>query len=185
MTPSDPPPELLIRKYPNRRFYDTEQSTHLTLEQIRDKIRQGRNIRVEDSRSGEEITGRVLTQIILEFDTPKLDILPNSLLARVIRSSDSTIQQLTERYLQSTWGALAESQRSFEHLLRLNPWLPATTRGLTPAEDGPADEGSATEKEPAPSAANRPPTDTADAIARLTERVQALSEELDEIRRQP
>lgn len=59
------PRQLEIRKYPNRRYYDVTRSQHLTLEDIRSLVRENYDIRVTDSKSGSDITAKVLAQIIL------------------------------------------------------------------------------------------------------------------------
>src|SRR5690242_10711594 len=64
---------LEIKKYPNRRYYDATHSRHLTLEEIRALIQQGYDIQVVDARTSADITAQVLTQIILELDTGKVD----------------------------------------------------------------------------------------------------------------
>ena len=71
---------LDIRKYPNRRYYDATHSKHLTLDQIRDLVRDGYDIKVTDSKTGADITAQLLTQIILELETPKLDTFPVAML---------------------------------------------------------------------------------------------------------
>ena len=78
---------LEIKKYPNRRYYDATHSRHLTLDEIRSLVQQGYDLQVIDARTGSDITAQVLTQIILELETPKLDSLPVPLLVRLIASA--------------------------------------------------------------------------------------------------
>src|SRR5260370_40028739 len=89
---------LELKKYPNRRYYDATHSRHLTLEEIRSLIQQGYDIRVTDAKTSADITAQVLTQIILELDTPKLDALPIPLLLRLIRMSDQLVKDFIEKY---------------------------------------------------------------------------------------
>src|SRR5208337_4193439 len=89
---------LEIKKYANRRYYDATHSRHLTLEEIRSLVQQGLDVRITDGRSGADLTAQVLTQIILELDTPKLDSLPVPLLARLIRMNDSLVKDFIEKY---------------------------------------------------------------------------------------
>ena len=79
---------LQIRRYPNRRYYDSTRSQHVTMEEIHQLIRNGHDVRVTDSKSGDDLTAKVLTQIILEHDTPKLGMFPIGLLHQVIRTSE-------------------------------------------------------------------------------------------------
>ena len=57
---------VIIKKYANRRLYDTESSTYITLERLAEMVRQKRNFQVVDAKSGEDITRSVLTQIVME-----------------------------------------------------------------------------------------------------------------------
>ena len=90
-----------IRKYPNRRYYNTRESQHITLQEICDLVRDGHDIRVTDSRSGEDITGMVLTQILLELESPKLAFFPTSLLQHLIRINTGFLDNFAESYFQA------------------------------------------------------------------------------------
>ncbi len=81
---------LEIKKYPNRRYYDATRSRHVTLEEINNLIRDGYEVRVTDSKTGQDITAKVLAQIILELDSPKLGIFPVPLLHRLILRQRAT-----------------------------------------------------------------------------------------------
>lgn len=109
---------LELRKYPNRRYYDTTRSRHVTLEEIQTLIRDGHEIRVTDSKSGEEITGKVLAQIILELDPPKLDIFPVPLLHRLIRANEDLVREFVDKYFNQALTCFLDSQRQFEQYLR-------------------------------------------------------------------
>lgn len=101
MAESNPPPgapRLEIRKYPNRRYYDSTRSRHLTLEEIHSAIREGYEIHVIDSRSGEDITVRVLAQIIIDLDTPKLEVFPVPLLHGILRANQKMIGDFINRH---------------------------------------------------------------------------------------
>jgi polyhydroxyalkanoate synthesis repressor PhaR len=120
MRPPDPhavPRHLRIRKYPNRRYYDTTRSRHLTLEEIRDLIRDGWEVSVTDSRTGADLTGQVLTQIILELETPKIASFPVSMLLRIIRTNDQFIREFVDRYFNQAFGAYLEYQRQVQEQL--------------------------------------------------------------------
>src|SRR5204863_7464962 len=78
------PKKLEIKKYPNRRYYDSTHSRHLTLDEIRSLVQDGYDIRVTDSKTSTDITQQVLTQIILALETQKLDSFPVPLLVRFI-----------------------------------------------------------------------------------------------------
>lgn len=117
-TPPGAPGLLDIRKYSNRRYYDTTRSRHLTLEEIRVLVRDGHSIKVTDSKSGADITAQVLTQIILELETPKLAAVPVSFLAQLIRINEQMIANMGEKYVSQPFEAWLEYQRQMEERLR-------------------------------------------------------------------
>ena len=110
--PEEPVEKYLdIRKYPNRRYYDTTHSRHLTLEEIRNLIGDGYDIKVTDSKTGADITAQVLTQIILELETPKIASFPVALLLRMIRSNDQVVRDFVETYFNQAFKAYSEYQK--------------------------------------------------------------------------
>jgi polyhydroxyalkanoate synthesis repressor PhaR len=109
---------LEIKKYPNRRYYDATHSRHLTLEEIRSLIQEGYDIHAVDARSGADITAQLLTQIILELDTPKIDSLPVPLLVRLIRMNDGLIKDFIETYFNQALRSFLDYQRQFEEQIR-------------------------------------------------------------------
>lgn len=140
--------QLDIRKYPNRRYYDSTHSRHLTLEEIRGLIREGYDIKVTDSKTGADLTAQVLTQIILELETPKIDSFPVALLLRMIRSNDQVVRDFVENYFNQAFRAFVEYQKQMEERLRqmqmpglfppFNAWAQAWSPfvpGATPAAD--------------------------------------------------
>lgn len=118
---SDPAPStqvLELRKYPNRRYYDTTRSRHVTLEEIQNLIRDGHEIRVTDSKTSDDITAKVLAQIILELDSPKLNIFPVPLLHRLIRANEVLVHEFVDKYFNQALNCFLDSQRQFEQYLR-------------------------------------------------------------------
>lgn len=104
---------IVIRKYPNRRFYNTQTSSHVTLQEIRDLIRDGNEIKVEDSKTGADITVAVLTQILLEIETPKLVFFPSSLLQHLIRLNSSFMGTFSENYFHQALASLQKAQNQW------------------------------------------------------------------------
>jgi polyhydroxyalkanoate synthesis repressor PhaR len=88
---------LLVKKYPNRRLYDTRNSRYMTLEDLEKIIRSGEDIAVQDAQDGRDLTQEVLTQIILERGKGK--ILPAALLMRLIRLDDAALGEFLTRYV--------------------------------------------------------------------------------------
>ena len=128
-------PQLIeIRRYPNRRYYDSTRSRHLTLEQIHALIRDGSNVRVVDSQTSADITGKVLTQIILELDAPKLEMFPTAMLTELIRVNDRFVKGFFEKFLGQAFDGFMEYQGasaarySRRRAGRLShPWPPGQT----------------------------------------------------------
>lgn len=108
---------LDIRKYPNRRYYDATRSCHVTLEQMHQLVRDGHDLRIRDSKTGEEITAKVLAQVILEHDALKLDMFPPELLHQVIRSSDHLLRGFMEQFFNQAFEAFVRSQSNFREYL--------------------------------------------------------------------
>src|SRR5436190_13445663 len=115
---------LEIRKYPNRRYYDSTRSRHLTLDEIRSLIRDGYDLRVIDSKTSMDITAQVLTQIILELETQKLDSFPVPLLVRLIRVNDQLVKDFIEKYFNQALHSFLTYQQQVEERLRQVHGLP-------------------------------------------------------------
>jgi polyhydroxyalkanoate synthesis repressor PhaR len=125
-TPGAQVKKLEIKKYPNRRYYDTTHSRHLTLDEIRSLIQQGYDITATDARTGDDITAQLLTQIILELDTAKLDSFPVPLLLRVIRMNDQLMKDFVEKYFNQALQSFLDYQHQLEEQVRLAQGLPAS-----------------------------------------------------------
>lgn len=107
---------LLLKKYSNRRLYDTEKSAYVTLDHVMQVIRQGRRVAVVDATSGEDVTAFILTQIILEESRKKNSLLPVSLLHLIVQYGENILSEFFEKYLEQTiqnylsYKAVADSQ---------------------------------------------------------------------------
>ena len=82
---------IRIRKYPNRRLYDTSRSTHLTHDEVLAIIRRGNRVQISDSRSEADITNEVLLQILVARDPELVSALPTSTLLAIARSTPETV----------------------------------------------------------------------------------------------
>ena len=91
---------VVIKKYTNRRLYDTESSAYVTLNQVADMIRGGRQVQVVDARTGEDVTAFILAQIIMEHAREKNILMPSPLLHLVIRYGDNILEEFFEKYLE-------------------------------------------------------------------------------------
>lgn len=94
---------VVLKKYANRRLYDTEKSAYVTLSQITEYIRQGREVRIEDAKTKEDVTAFILTQIILEEAKNKNALLPVPLLLLIIRYGDNLLGEFFEKYFYQTF----------------------------------------------------------------------------------
>lgn len=91
---------VLIKKYANRRLYDTEKSKYVTLAELKELIKTGRQIQVMDVNTEEDVTAFILTQIVLEEAKRKNALLPEPLLHLIICYGDNVLSDFFEKYLQ-------------------------------------------------------------------------------------
>ncbi len=106
--------ERLIRKYTNRRLYDTGSSSHVTLEDLRRLIVAGEKIKVIDDKSGEDLTRAVLLQIISEQEQFGEPVLGPDLLEMIIRFYGRPMQALLTRYLEQAFTTMLRQQESMQ-----------------------------------------------------------------------
>jgi polyhydroxyalkanoate synthesis repressor PhaR len=177
---------LEIKKYPNRRYYDATHSRHLTLEEIRSMIQQGYDLRVMDAKTSTDITAQVLTQIILELDSTKLDSLPVPLLTRLIRMNDQLIKDFIEKYFNQALQSFGDYQRQLEDQIRRTHGLPAVFPAVsawTKAMLDPFTAAFTSRPSEATTASEPPPTPEAQKPA-LQQQVQELQRQLNQLKRQ-
>ena len=101
---------VVVKKYANRRLYNTESSSYITLDYLADMVRQGRDFVVYDAKTGEDITRSVLTQIIVEEEGKGRALLPTAFLRQLIGFYGDQMQSLVPRFLEQALGAFAEQQ---------------------------------------------------------------------------
>ncbi len=110
---------IVIKKYPNRRLYDTTQSQYVNLEYIKSLINDGKEFQVIDSKSKEDITKSLLLQIISESETnDNQSLLTNSLLKQLIRFYDSDMQYFVRDYLEHSLVTLIEQQDKMQGMMK-------------------------------------------------------------------
>lgn len=108
---------VVIKKYPNRRLYDTSSGRYVNLDDLAARIRQGVDLQVVDARTGEDLTRLVLTQIIVEDAKGQPAGLPLELLRQLIMASDRAGQELIMGYLQSSFDAYQKVQEAVQSKL--------------------------------------------------------------------
>jgi polyhydroxyalkanoate synthesis repressor PhaR len=104
--------ERLIKKYANRRLYDSTESRHVTLEDIRKMIVSGAKVKVIDDKSGEDLTRAVLLQVIAEQDQYGTPVLSTELLEAVIRFYGNPVQEMLTKYMEQSVGTLVRQQEA-------------------------------------------------------------------------
>jgi polyhydroxyalkanoate synthesis repressor PhaR len=104
------PPPVVVKKYANRRLYNTESSSYITLDNLADMVRLGRDFVVYDAKTGEDITRSVLTQIIVEEEGKGRSLLPTTFLRQLIGFYGDQMQSLVPRFLEQAMGAFAQQQ---------------------------------------------------------------------------
>ena len=103
-------PPVVVKKYANRRLYNTESSSYITLDNLADMVRQGRDFVVYDAKTGEDITRSVLTQIIVEEEGKGRALLPTAFLRQLIGFYGDQMQSLVPRFLEQAMDAFAQHQ---------------------------------------------------------------------------
>lgn len=163
MADTDKP--LLIKRYASRRLYNTETSDYVTLEDIAEFIRDGREVQIIDLKSGDDLTRQYLLQIIAEHESRGENVLPINVLNDLVRSYTNHATSMVPEFLQSSFEMLREGQsKMMENMTKANPlagmpgmeamraqqeaFMKAMTGGLgamgsTPeaGEEGSADQG--------------------------------------------
>jgi polyhydroxyalkanoate synthesis repressor PhaR len=112
---SDEP--ILIKRYANRKLYDQGRSRYVTLDELEELIRQGREIRVVDAVSGEDLTSQTLAQIILDTARGRRTALPVAFLHQLIQHG-AAWQSFVQESLQASLSGIVASQRETERVLR-------------------------------------------------------------------
>jgi polyhydroxyalkanoate synthesis repressor PhaR len=115
--PGDKPP-VIVKKYANRRLYNTATSSYVTLEDLATMIKEGGDFVVQDAKTGEDLTRSVMTQIIVEQEQKGQNLLPISFLRQLISFYGDSMQFLVPGYLEQTMVAFARNQEQMRKNLR-------------------------------------------------------------------
>ena len=113
MAASAPGDTVIIKKYANRRLYNTESSSYITLEHLAEMVRQKREFKVVDAKSGEDITHNVLTQIIMEEEASGQSMLPVNFLRQLIGMYGDAMQPMVPQFLEESLDAFQRNQSQF------------------------------------------------------------------------
>lgn len=103
----------IIKKYPNRRLYDTERSVYITLAEVHQIVRSGEEFKVVDANSGDDITRSVLVQIITEQEGGQHPLFSTEMLTKFIRFYDDASQGMFGKFLEQNLAVFTEQQKRF------------------------------------------------------------------------
>jgi polyhydroxyalkanoate synthesis repressor PhaR len=113
----DPKPDVVIKKYANRRLYNTATSAYVTLDDLAGMVKTGTNFVVYDAKSGDDITRSVLTQIIFEEESKGENLLPINFLRQLIGLYGHNMETFVPSYLEFSLDALVREQEKFSRQL--------------------------------------------------------------------
>ena len=115
------PEPLVLKKYSNRRLYDTRNSCYVTLEDVSTMIRSGEHVQIHDASTGEDVSAFILTQIVLEAAKRRNSLLPESVLHLIIRYGDNALGEFFEKYFQKTLQNYIDTKKAFDK--QFGKWL--------------------------------------------------------------
>jgi polyhydroxyalkanoate synthesis repressor PhaR len=172
---------VIIKKYANRRLYNTRSSSYITLDHLAQMTREGINYKVLDAKSGNDITHTILTQIIMEEETNGEQMLPVNFLRELIGMYGNSMQSLIPHYLEASMDNFRANQtklqKTFEDSLGNNPLakLAEQNMAMFKAAASAFLPGAEKPETPAPSSA----APASDDLAALREQMEAMQKRLD------
>src|SRR5678810_1010529 len=104
----------IIKKYPNRRLYDTETSTYITLAEVKELVLGYKDFQVQDAKTGDDLTRSILLQIILEEESGGVPMFSTDMLSNIIRYYGHSMQGLMGSYLERSITTFHEAQKRFQ-----------------------------------------------------------------------
>src|SRR5262252_949435 len=113
----NPDGPVVIKKYANRRLYNTQTSSYVTLDHLAQMVKDGTEFEVRDARTGEDITRSVLTQIIFEEEAKGQSLLPIKFLRQLIRFYGDSLQSFVPGYLDMSMDGFAKNQEQMRNRL--------------------------------------------------------------------
>lgn len=108
----------IIKKYPNRRLYDTEQSRYITLSDLQRLVMEGHEFQVKDANTGSDLTRNILLQIIAERESGGKPMFTTEILLRIIRFYGDSVQDALTEYLQQSLSLFEDQQKAFQDQVR-------------------------------------------------------------------
>ena len=167
--------KVTIKKYANRRLYDTESSSYITLDRLAAMIREGRDFEVVDAKTGEDITHQVLTQIIVEEESRGSTMLPVNFLRQLIGLYGGQMQGAVPSYLEAAMDAFGKNQQAMTGAFGPNMFADLAKRNMAMLEEAAQTlTGKKSQAEAGPSA-------DANEIAKLKAELAALQAKVDKL----
>ena len=111
----------IIKKYPNRRLYDTEESKYITLDDVKQLVLTGIDFLVKDVKTDEDLTRNILLQIISEQEHDGEPFFSTALLTQIIRSYGDSLQSIAGDYIQKSMQLFVEQQKHIQDAMTANP----------------------------------------------------------------
>jgi len=111
-------PPVIVKKYANRRLYNTETSSYITLDHLAQLTREGREFKVVDAKTDEDITHNVLTQIIMDEEGKGSTLLPSGFLRQLISMYGDSMQGMVPQYLEASMDAFRRNQAQFHDAMK-------------------------------------------------------------------
>ena len=171
---------VIIKKYANRRLYNTESSSYITLEHLAEMVRQKREFKVIDAKTGDDITHNVLTQIIMDEEARGSEMLPVNFLRQLIGMYGDQIQSVVPQYLEASLEQLQRNQSQLREAmagaLAANPFAELARRNMEMFTATAAGRGKAEASGEKPAAA-----DTRAELAALRAELAELQRKLDQL----
>ena len=175
---------IIIKKYANRRLYNTQSSSYITLEDLAKMTRDGAEFEVKDAKTGDDITRAILTQIIMEAESGGAPMLPISFLRQIIGMYGNSMQTVMPTYLETAMQNFRENQAKWQDAAKNTPggnmlakmhetnmaMMRAATEAFIPAS------GAKTEKR-----APKPDVGSTDELSTLRDQMAAMQKKLDEL----
>ena len=172
--------KVIIKKYANRRLYDTESSSYITLDRLAEMVREGREFEVVDAKTGDDITRQVLTQIIVEEEARGSTMLPVNFLKQLIGLYGNSMQGMVPQYLEAAMDAFQRNQSAMRDAFGGKVFADIAKRNMEMFEGASRAFSTGT---PKPKAAAAKPTPSADEdeLDQLKAELAALRDKVDRL----
>ena len=165
--------KVTIKKYANRRLYDTESSSYITLDRLAEMVREGHEFEVVDAKTGEDITRQVLTQIIVDEEARGSTMLPVNFLKQLIGLYGNSMEAVVPQYLDAAMDAFKRNQQALGQAFSGNAFADLAKRNMAMFEEAAQTFTGGAKK--APNASEKELEELRAELAKLQEKVDRLS----------